>query len=285
MTASATGPELEQIGLDRAEGTRFRVTLVRAAGAQAGTPVVLVQPAMGMKARYYTVLAEALADAGVHAAVVEQRGHEAIVGAGGGRLPGRSYDYGYADLLDDLGAAVAAVRAELPGAPIHVLGHSLGGQIAVLFAALRPGELAGLILVGAGTPHWRVFGPRLLFASYAFPLVARLVGHFPGERLRFAGRESRGVMRDWGVLARTGRYAFGDDALAGVELPVLAVSIQDDWLAPVASVDGLVAKLPRASVSRVHVDEDGIDHFRWARQSEPVVPLVTGWLGTVGGTP
>jgi hypothetical protein len=50
-------------------------------------------------------------------------------------------------------------------------------------------------------------------------------------------------------------------------------------------VDALVAKLPSARVSRVHVDQDGIDHFRWARQTEPVVPVVVDWLKTVRPAP
>ena len=285
MSVGSTQPPLEQIGLSRSEGTRFQLTIARAAGAGPTTPVVVLQPAMGMKARYYNAFVEALATAGVHAVVAEQRGHEAVVGVDGGRLPSRTYDFGYAELVEDLGAAIATVRAEFPDAPLHVLGHSLGGQIAVMYAAQHPGVLAGLILVASGTPHWRVFGRRLLFASYAFPLVASAVGYFPGARLNFAGREARGLMRDWGHLARTGRLVAGESGLAGVTVPVLSVSIEDDWLGPPASIDGLVAKLPRATVTRVHVDVGGIDHFRWARQGDPVVPLVTGWLKTVGVTP
>lgn len=274
---SATAPPRSTIVLERAEGTSYAVTLVRATDPAPAAPVVVVAPAMGMKARYYEVLLDALAAAGVHAAVAEQRGHE----ASGGRVPGRSYDFGYADLVDDLDRAIDAVRAELPDAPVVVLGHSLGGQIAALLAARRADSLAGLVLVASGTPHWRDYSRRLLFAAYAFPLVARVVGHFPGAQLRFAGREARGLMHDWGHLARTGRFVTDEPGLAEVSLPVLSISIEDDWLGPVSSIDGLVAKLPRATVTRVHVDEDGIDHFRWARQTEPVVPLVTDWLRTV----
>ncbi|MCA1981675.1 alpha/beta hydrolase family protein [Nocardioides nematodiphilus] len=270
-----------EIVLEREEGTSFTVTIVRAVDAGPTAPVVLVQPAMGMKARYYPPLLEALAAAGVHAAVSEQRGHEAT----GGRLPSRAYTFGYADLVADLGLAVDAVRAELPGARVVVLGHSLGGQIASLYAARRPDALAGLIFVGSGTPHWRDFSRKLLVAAYGFPLVARIVGHFPGERLNFAGREARGLMRDWGHLARTGRFAGGDAGLADLEIPVLAISIEDDWLAPISSVDGLVDKLAAATVTRVHVEEPGIDHFKWAKQTDPVVPLITDWLKTVRVAP
>jgi predicted alpha/beta hydrolase len=264
---------LTETVLARAEGTSYVVTLARAADPAA--PVVVVAPAMGMKARYYLPLIEALAAAGINAAVAEQRGHE----ADGGRIPGRRYDFGYAELVDDLAGALDSVRAALPGAPIHVLGHSLGGQIAAAYAGSHPGAVDGLIFVAASIPHWPHWGPRLLVAGYAFPLISRVVGHFPGARLRFAGREARGVMRDWGVLARTGRLVVGEQGLADLDIPVLAVSIEGDPLGVPAAVDALAAMLPNATVTRRHLDHDGIDHFRWARETDVIVPLLTGWLG------
>jgi predicted alpha/beta hydrolase len=279
VTLGETASALDDVRLTRTDGTSFALTIARASGAaRAATPVVVVQPAMGMKARYYTAFAAALAGVGVHAVVAEQRGHEAE----GGRLPGRDYDYGYAELLDDLDAAMAVVRREFPEAPVYLLGHSLGGQVAVMYAGLHPDALAGIALVAASTPHWRHWGAKLLVASYLFPLAARIVGHFPGAQLKFAGREARGLMSDWGRLARTGRFVRGESGLAKAALPVLAISIENDWLGPAGAVDALAAKLPAATVSRVHIDEDGIDHFRWARQADPVVPLITAWLHTSG---
>jgi len=286
---TAAGLERARIVLERSEGTSYAVTLVRAAdldsavasGATGASPVVIVAPAMGMGARYYEPLLEALAAAGVHAAVAEQRGHEAA----GGRLPGRDYDFGYAELVEDLGRAIEAVRTELPGAPVFLLGHSLGGQVAAAYLGAHPGDLAGLIQVGSSSPHWRSWGAKLLLASYAFPLAAAVVGHFPGKHLRFAGREARGVFRDWGILARTGRLPVGDDGLADAAVPVLAVSIEGDDLAPVRAVDAMAARLTSAAVTRVHVDAEGIDHFRWARRADPVVPLIADWLRTVRRCP
>jgi predicted alpha/beta hydrolase len=89
------------------------------------------------------------------------------------------------------------------------------------------------------------------------------------------------VIRDWAHLARTGRFVAGEDALAGVRLPVLAISVERDRLGPARAVDALVAKLPSATVERDHLDLDGIDHFKWARRPEVVVPRLVAWAGTL----
>jgi acylglycerol lipase len=47
--------------------------------------------------------------------------------------------------LDDLDRVMAVVRAAEPGRPVFLLGHSLGGLIATLYALERDPALAGLL--------------------------------------------------------------------------------------------------------------------------------------------
>jgi len=263
-----------EIVLERAEGTRSTLTVWSAADATA--PVFLVVPAMGMPASYYHRFGAALADAGVHCSLMELRGHEAE----GGRIPGRGYDFGYVDMVADVADAVTATRAALPGAPVVLLGHSMGGQLATMYAALHPGELAGIALAASSTPHWRTWSPWILPLSAAFAATGALLGHFPGQRVKFAGRESSRVIRDWAHLARTGRFVAGEEGLADVDLPLLVVSVEGDWLGPARAVDALVAKLPAARVEREHLDLDGVDHFKWARRPEVVVPRIVAWAAS-----
>lgn len=260
-----------EVVVPRSEGTRSTLTVWSAADAAA--PVVVLVPAMGMPASYYHRFGEALAAAGVHCSLMELRGHE----ASGGRLPGRGYDFGYVDMVEDVADAVAATRDVLPSAPVVLLGHSMGGQLGLMYAALHPGALAGIVLMASSTPHWRTWSPWLLPVSVAFPVVAAVLGHFPGQRVRFAGRESRGLIRDWAHLARTGRFVAGETGLADVALPLLAVSVEGDWLGPVRAVDALAAKLPAASLEREHLAVEGVDHFKWARRPEVVVPRIVEW--------
>jgi alpha-beta hydrolase superfamily lysophospholipase len=49
-------------------------------------------------------------------------------------------------LVDDLADLVANARQRQPGVPLIVLGHSMGGLVAALFALQDPGALDGLVL-------------------------------------------------------------------------------------------------------------------------------------------
>lgn len=265
-------------------------------------PVVLVVPAMGLGARWYRPLLEALAAAGVTAAVTETRGHEE-----GARPPGRRHDHGYADLVADLDAVTRLLADRAPG-PLHLLGHSLGGQVAAALLAQRPAAAHGLVLVASGTPYWRDWrrraddrggwGPlRLLALTQGAAAVARVLGHFPGARFGFAGREAPTQTRDWARLARTGRLRFAGldgrvtdhrEALTGLCLPVLAITLAGDDLAPPRSTAGLLGWLPAAHVERHHLAPApgtglSTDHLRWVRTPAVVVPVLTDWLGALDG--
>lgn len=277
------GPPQRQM-LERAEGTRFALHLYPT--EDPGAPAILIEPAMGVKAGYYARLAEALCAAGCNVAVAELRGHEER----GGRRPSRRYDFGYHEMLtEDWPQAVAAVQARWPGVPLYLLGHSLGGQISMIYAAHHPDELAGLILIACSSVHWRLWPAPFLPFSQFVVLASRVIGHFPGHRFGFAAREARSVMADWGRQARTDRFRFGrprvdhDRRLKTLRLPVLAISFEGDFFAPEKAMDGLLAKIPHAELTRHHLDPkalgyDGIDHFRWARRPTIVMAQVEDWL-------
>ena len=80
------------------------------------------------------------------------------------------------------------------------------------------------------------------------PVITRLVGHYPGERLGFAGREAGGLMRDWSRTVRRGRYAdYGETsgleaAMARVSCPTLGVHFEHDALVPEPTLHHLLEK-------------------------------------------
>lgn len=244
-------------------------------------------PALGVSARHYLPLADSLAGHGVATWLHEWRG----LGSSSLRAD-RDCNWGYRELLcDDLPAAVATMNGELPDAPRIIGGHSLGGQLACCLRAMAPDSAQRLWLVGSGAPWWRAFPfPHRLGLPLAYrllPWLADRYGALPGRRIRFGGNEARGVMHDWALTARTGRYAARgvdtdlESALARVQLPVQAVVLEQDWLAPESSLRFLIDKLGPGERSISTLDEPALgiraDHFAWMQQPAAVArTLVTG---------
>ena len=277
--------DIEELPLRAGDGHGFALRLARPPGARAG---LFFLPALGVPARKYDAFATALAACGFAVAVHEWRG----IGSSGLRAS-RAEDWGYAELLgQDIPASLGALDAALPWC---FGGHSLGGQFAAMAAALAPGRCAGLVLAATGVPDRRTFSgiKRLgigLFARALTPLT-RLVGHYPGERLGFAGRESGGLMRDWAATVLGGRYcAYGqaetlDAALSRLRQPALALHFSHDWFVPEASLQGLLGKLGDGPRQVERFDDARLgaraDHFRWLRSPGPVAAAVAAWWGRV----
>lgn len=274
------------IPVSTGDGSRFELLVV--APPRACRQWLYWVPAMGIPARHYLPLAEALATRGIVVAVHEWRG----IGSSN-RRAGRACDWSYRELLqDDLPAGVAALRERWPQAHGGWMGgHSLGGQLAALYASLHPDAFSGLLLVASGAPYWRCFRHAwLVGAAYLMaPLLADLLGYLPGRRIGFGGNEARGVIADWARTGRTGRYAADgmaqefEQLLAALQLPLLALRLQDDWLGPPASLDWLLGKLgPAERTVEVITPQDlgGLpaDHFGWMKTPASIAAHIAAWI-------
>jgi predicted alpha/beta hydrolase len=249
--------------------------------------VVLWLPALGVAARNYLVFADLLAGQGIAVALHEWRG----IGSSDRRAR-RALNWGYRELLAfDIPASIAAVRTAWPDARIWLGGHSLGGQLAALYASLYAGDYAGLLLVASGAPYWRKFSRPWLIRIFAalVPVVALACGYFPGRRLRFAGNEARSVMTDWARSARSGRYAVDgieadfDAALRKLTLPILALRLQDDWLARLPSLEWLLAMMPKSPrrIEKIGPDDLGgapADHFAWMKSPSALARPIAAYV-------
>ncbi|MFN2543667.1 MAG: lysophospholipase [Actinomycetota bacterium] len=94
----------------------------------------------------YDYVGSALAAAGYSVRAVDIRGHGSAEG-----WPGQVA--GAADWHEDTEAALRAAGAGAPGAPLFLMGHSLGSVIAASYVAKHSPAIAGLVLTGyAGLP-------------------------------------------------------------------------------------------------------------------------------------
>jgi alpha-beta hydrolase superfamily lysophospholipase len=112
----------------------------------AGEPAAAVQitHGMGEHAHRYEHVASALTDAGYVVYAHDQRGHgESIVGAAGDLGSG-----GWSALVDDIGRLSAVVRAEHPGVPLILLGHSMGSFAVQQYLLDHSADVDGVVLTG-----------------------------------------------------------------------------------------------------------------------------------------
>jgi predicted alpha/beta hydrolase len=250
-------------------------------------PVVLILPAMALKAKFYYPLVKALHAEGLSVATSDLR-------AQGESTPtlADSPNYGYREIVEtDFPAVIEAVGKRFPEAPLFVFGHSLGGQTSLLYAAANPEKITGLCLFATGSVYWRAFPlrrqPGVLINGQIIGLVSWLRGRWPGGMFVPAPMAGR-VMTDWSRQSLTGGYRLGGSKqaygalLRALSVPVLAISLDEDVLGPRSNVDFLCSRIPNAKVTRWHLDASSdvehLDHFEWIKDSQALAARIAPWF-------
>lgn len=256
-------------------------------GAPSPHATLLLMAALGVAARFYAPLAQALCDAGLNVALVEQRGH------GDSALrPSRGTDFGFREaLVEDIPAVMDFAAARAPGLPLYLMGHSLGGHYSAITAGRLPERVAGVVLAACGSPWTEAFPAKtrrqIQLLLTLIPLTGFLLGYYPGNRIGFGGREARTLMKDWATAAKTNAYrATGldedlDAQIARYAGRVLSLRMADDDFAPEAAMAAVTGKFRSARVTKQVLTEadigDRADHFRWARTPQATAHAVAAW--------
>jgi len=197
-----------------------------------------------------------------------------LPGHGRSKEEGRQTIGGYADLVVEF---IAALDLESP----TVVGHSMGGAIALDLALRHGDQIGGLVLVGTGA-RLRVM-PRLLEG---------LKGEFESTvdllcRYAFGPSASRKMIR----LGREEMLAIGPEVLLGdflacdgfdvmgrldeVQLPTLVICGEEDQLTPLKYSRFLVDHIQGARL--VTISEAG--HMVMLEKPEETTEAIAGFLG------
>ena len=250
-------------------------------------PSVLFLPGLGVPISYFAPFLEAWAEHGYTIYALELRGMPLS-----STTDVRAHSFGYAHALDvDIPAVIAQTPIE---APFILAGHSLGGQLSMLYAGRGTGEVAAVISIASGSSHASALSSRRLRMRRrtqvgTIGIIARTLGYHPGDRLGFGGRQPRRMIEDWAHEARTGRFLLAgsmvdDEAGIGtITRPVLMLTLDGDRLISPAASALLAARAVSAPVTAQHLtDAEPFDHFRWARrQPHQVAGAVSDWLDTI----
>ncbi|BEK92560.1 alpha/beta fold hydrolase [Nocardia seriolae] len=244
-------------------------------------------PGLGVPGEFYSLFGKPLADRGFDVALLEIRGNGAAPPPRACRpKPGAASQYGYQELVAvDFPAMFEAVRERFPDSTPYLLGHSMGGQLGVMYASRIRGRLGGLILVASGTPHRRGYSGLAALGSTALSLTANLAGFWPGDTVTAGGfgRQSKLLIADWARLARTGRFQPAgadidyEERIGRLKLPVLSITMTGDELTPRGSARQLLAKLPNADSTIWH-NPDPLGHNGWISDPASTLDRVEKWL-------
>lgn len=132
---TATEPKLKEVA-----GTRGPVK-VHHWHAEDSSHLVFIAHGYGEHARRYDHVVAALAADGADVTAPDHWGH----GQTGGD---RAVVDDMSVLVEDLAKVIDETVEKHPGRPVVLIGHSMGGVIATLYAQSHPGKLAGLVLSG-----------------------------------------------------------------------------------------------------------------------------------------
>lgn len=185
---------------------------------------------------------------------------------GHGRSGGiRTHVDGFADYLMDLATLHALVRGEHVDLPITLVGHSMGGLIALAYLAERPGALSSAVISAPALMPDRA-------ASRSRRLLARGLQKIAPRLALASGLDPTGLSRDEDVVrryvndplvVRTMTVGLGAALLAAapalrarvreIDIPVLLLHGQADPICPVAGSEEFAKGLAAAgSALRVY---------------------------------
>ena len=174
-----------------------------------GPPLVILHGMLG-SSRNWQLAAKDLAERGFHVLVPDLRNH--------GQSPHASeMDY------ESMGADVLAWMDRLELGPLHLMGHSMGGKIAMLLACRHPDRVERLTVVDIAPKAYRWVGHRLEFAAMEAIDLEHLASRAEAE-LKMEGRVPDWAMRKF-LTKNLERAEPGPGWRWTINLPVISAAL------------------------------------------------------------
>jgi pimeloyl-ACP methyl ester carboxylesterase len=249
------------------------------AGLNRSRPLLVLVHGAGMDHTVWAPLARFFARHGWSVLAVDLPGHGGSAGD-------------VAASVDDHARWLLQVVATAGWDRAALVGHSLGSLIALRAAALDPGHVTNLVLVGTAAPM--PVHPDLLAAacagdrravelvvSWSLTRPDHIGGHpTPGMWMTGAGMrlmeriDPKALAAD---LAACNEHTSAIADAAAVRCPVLVVTGEHDRMTPPAAAGPLLAAFPQATAVVI----PGAGHFAMVDRSDDLIDSIAPFLGVV----
>ncbi len=239
--------------------------------------IFLLLPALGVRASFYTILAEQFAKNVNDIALIDWRGN----GDSSVRAK-RGVNFYYENLLQDIKDVIDTLIKK-GFEKVHIIGHSLGGQLGGVLMGRFPQIIHQVTGIASCNVDYRHFGNqkyKVLFAAYIINIISTIWGYYPGQIFGFGGREAKGLMQNWSKTAKTGNYnmpqAYHDDELLMSQCtnPIVFITLEGDDMAPSAPAKAFLNKFPNSKhleFSKQNYGIPNLNHFSWVKRPEYLI--------------
>ena len=253
--------------------------------------LILICSATGLRQQFYWKFAEWMTTQGYGVLTFDYRGIGASLNGRSVRdSSARKQDWGQLDMP----AALDYLVCKFPDLPIHLVGHSAGGQLIGLMP--NHDRLERIVTVGASSGYLYNLSLRVrLVAAFLLkvyiPLTAKLLGYAPTRWIGWGEDLPAQVALQWAAWCTRPGYvlnALGSDVpldfFDQIKGPILWLTATDDPIATPENIDDMLRLYENASVTRRRIGprEYGlkriahVDFFR-ARNAK-LWPLIADWL-------
>jgi pimeloyl-ACP methyl ester carboxylesterase len=182
-------------------------------------------------------------------------------------------DFMHRQALEVLPALLAALGVDSAARPVWLFGHSDGGSIALLHAALRPAHTAGLVVLAPHIVVEDISVASIAQARLAYldtdlepSLKQRLAKHHADPDSAFWGWNTvwlSAAFRSWNITAE----------LPNITCPVLAIQGLDDEYGTLAQIHGIRDVVPHTQL----LELPACGHSPHKDQPQAVVDAVKAW--------